>query len=218
MELRVVVIFILNTIACRAYISQECFCDSEIVVKAKILPEGFIEKNTAKGSKKEKPVVGAHERLYEIAIIEVFRGALGRQLERSLHYAKSRKPDLVNYDADGCDFYQENAIALFHFDTVSDMTIKKFCKGWYYVKEFERNALRRNLYDCDCEIEDCFNRFTEERGIPEDCPASQMDQILCTWDYRQSRCLWKGAKKTCVREKRAKPNGSPPNRGLRRSN
>ena len=51
------------------------------MVKAKILPEGFIEKNTAKGSKKEKPVVGAHERLYEIAIIEVFRGALGRQLE-----------------------------------------------------------------------------------------------------------------------------------------
>ena len=37
-------------------------------------------------------------------------------LQRSLHYAKSRKPDLVNYDADGCDFYQENAIALFHFD------------------------------------------------------------------------------------------------------
>ena len=53
------------------------------MVKAKILPEGFIEKNTAKGSKKEKPVVGAHERLYEIAIIEVFRGALGRQLEVS---------------------------------------------------------------------------------------------------------------------------------------
>ena len=51
------------------------------MVKAKILPEGYIEKNTAKGDKKIRPVVGYHERLYEIEILEVFKGALGRQLE-----------------------------------------------------------------------------------------------------------------------------------------
>jgi hypothetical protein len=51
------------------------------VVKARILPKGFIERNTAKGVKKDRPLVGRHERLYEIEILEVFKGALGRQLE-----------------------------------------------------------------------------------------------------------------------------------------
>ena len=50
------------------------------VVKAKILPRGFIQRKTAKGVKKEVPVLGNHERLYEIQIKEVFKGALGDQL------------------------------------------------------------------------------------------------------------------------------------------
>ena len=50
------------------------------VVKAKILPAGFIQRKTAKGVKKEVPVLGNHERLYEIQIKDVFKGALGDQL------------------------------------------------------------------------------------------------------------------------------------------
>lgn len=50
------------------------------MVKAKILPKGFIERNSAKGSIKKKPVLGEHERLYEIEILDVFRGTLGDQI------------------------------------------------------------------------------------------------------------------------------------------
>ena len=50
------------------------------VVKAKILPEGYIQRKTARGVKKERPVLGNHERLYEIQIKDVFKGALGTQL------------------------------------------------------------------------------------------------------------------------------------------
>ena len=52
-------------------------------MKAKILPKGFIAKHSVKGRERVlvRPEVGYHERLYEIMIIEVFKGPLGKQLE-----------------------------------------------------------------------------------------------------------------------------------------
>ncbi|KAL5257496.1 hypothetical protein ACHWQZ_G012441 [Mnemiopsis leidyi] len=217
MDLRVFALLIFNTAVVAFHLSQEQFCDSEFVVKAKILPEGYIQRKTARGVKKERPVLGNHERLYEIQIKDVFKGALGTQLVDSLHYAKSKHPDDINYDADGCQFYQENEPALFHFDNLNNITIKRYCKGWKVVPEFERNTLKKRNYDCNCDLETCYNRHTYKTGIPSLCneDSKQWGQILCTWDYKRSRCVWKGAKSiTCLKNETL---SAPPGNARRRN-
>ena len=56
--------------------------------------------------------------------------------------------------------------------------LKRNCKGWLYsTSGYEKNALQKQLYDCECDLKKCWDRLNKRMGEPR-C-ESQMDQILC---------------------------------------
>ena len=190
----------------QGYLAQRDYCNSNAVVKAKILPPGTIAKsgNPALAVLPELP---PYYRRFEIEIEEVFKSQMAplfaALLKGSKHHAIS-KDTSQNIDADGCDFYQRDPrsqttlIAMLRFDSWnSPIELKSSCKGWTETSDFERNALREQRYNCDCEIEECVNRVDGQQGVPTGCSSSDLESIACDKDEK-GRCIWKGAKKTCV--------------------
>ena len=108
-----------------------------------------------------------------------------------------------NADADGCDFYQrepythQTVTALLHFDSWNNLVLKRSCKGWDEVSDFEKNALREKKYDCGCRVEQCFDRVSEKFGVPRCTERGDLESMFCGRDESRG-CVWKGAKRTCV--------------------
>ncbi|KAL5247541.1 hypothetical protein ACHWQZ_G019428 [Mnemiopsis leidyi] len=187
-----------------AYTAHQAFCTSRNVVKANILPPGTIAEL---GLPSYLPALPAHHRRFEIEIEEVFRSNLDPFLlafvvQGSKYHAISKDTE-ENADADGCDFYQrepytdQTVTALLHFDNWNNMVIKRSCKGWDEVSEFEKNALREEKYDCACEVEQCYDRVAGRRGLPSCEERRDLESMFCGRDDAGD-CIWKGAKRTCV--------------------
>jgi hypothetical protein len=187
---RLLVLLSINILISKAYIAQQEFCKSAVVVKAKILP-----KDTLYGQI-PKPAVPKFNRLFEIKILEVFKDDLSSGWDKnSLHYAISRDTTW-NPDADGCDISASwKAIeVLLYFDSLD--TVKRTCRYWGLVSPYEKKALRKDLYDCQCDIDQCYDSASGKTGKP-DCDRKRLNMIRCARDHN-NQCVWRGSKKTCV--------------------
>ena len=194
-------IFIFNTVHCEADdIPQKDFCGSKNVVKARLLKPGYIAAEKTKGKTEVTPIdIPQYYRVFELEISKVLR--TNKEINQGgnmLYYAYS-KDTSINADADGCGFYDIGDEAIFHFDDWDDMMLKHMCKGWKYsTTEYERNALMTGLYDCDCQLEKCWDRLKRKEGVPE---CDKLSQMLCrkqTVKTSKHKCIWKGARSTCV--------------------
>jgi len=197
-------LLVLSTIwtLCTAYLAQREYCNSNIVVKAKLLPPGSIKKSEEAAP---PPVLPPYHRRFEIEIEEVFKSQLAPLFAAFLKGAKYHaisKDTGYNHDADGCDFYQRDPYnqsilsAVLYFDSFDRIFLKRTCKGWEETSDFEKHALRESKYNCECEIGMCLNRVSGKLGEP-DCPRDELTSIACDRDDR-GRCIWRGAKRTCV--------------------
>ena len=180
----------INILTCKAYITQQEFCKSNVVVRAVILPkDSLIGQLTI-------PTVPRFYRLFEIKILEVYKDDLSTGWDNnSVHYSIS-KDTSSNPDADGCDIPDSDnpTEALLYFDSLNK--VKRQCKVWTGVTSFEKKALRKDLYDCTCDLDRCYDPITRKNGKP-DCDRKKMNMIRCTRDANYN-CVWKGSKKTCL--------------------
>ena len=189
----------INIQLCRAYITQQEFCKSAVVVRAKILPSGSLD------GQAPKPTVPRFFRLFELKIQQVYKDNLSSGWDKeSVHYAIS-KDTTWNPDADGCEIpASDKAIdTLLYFDSL-DM-VKRTCKRWKDVSAFEKKALKKDLYDCRCDLDLCFDPVSRLTG-KLDCDSKRRNMAICTLDG--GTCVWKGSKKTCVACNRNSPRNS----------
>ena len=182
-----------------ARLTQRDYCSAIVVIKAKILGPGSIADLSVASSRTPLPDLPRGFRRFELKVIEVFktRGPpfSPNALKGTLHHAIS-KDTRVNQDADGCDFYQPDSEALLYFDDWEVIDLKHSCIGWEYgVTMFQKNKLRNNGYDCSCDLDDCFDRLTRRNGLPA-C-SKDWDQMACVQEFG-GKCVWKGARNTCV--------------------
>ena len=190
MLIQIFCLLFINILTCKAYMTQQEFCKSNVVVRAVILPQNTLHHGHG------KPTVPKFYRLFEIKIQELFKDNLKTGwYANSVHSAIS-KDTSFNPDADGCDIPASNnpTEVLLYFDSLSK--VKRTCKYWSDVTSFEKKALRKDLYDCTCDLDRCYDPVSRKNGKP-DCDRKKMNMIRCTRgdDYK---CVWKGAQKTCL--------------------
>lgn len=200
---------ILSTLVCaEKWISQKHYCASNNIVKALIMRNGYIQ---SKAIRAEESIASQANyslpkwyRPYEIKILEVYKTNytdVPGQLKNSLWYAHSKDVD-YDADADGCKLYGANSDPLmFHFDDFENIVIKRNCADFNRFTSFEKNAMKTKKYDCECPLEECYNRMDKKIGIPK-CRENKyaLRKMLCKRNDA-GRCIWKGSKATCVNPK-----------------
>ena len=190
-------LLLLSLLSCQARIAQQEFCKSSVVVRAKILPKDSLYGQAV------KPSVPKYFRLFELKIVEVYKDDLSSGLDKDSQLYAISKDTTYNIDADGCDIIPSDKPieALLHFNTLD--TIKRSCKIWSKVTKSQKNALKNDLYDCDCDIDSCYDRVSGKKGKP-DCDRKGLSSIVCAKNSK-GVCTWQGPKKTCISCNRDSP-------------